>query len=117
MKKKYIQKLQNEHLRKIRTGFRRLLINKIADIRIQIHKEQRKLDLSNEREAKKYRKLEKEWWELELLKRNGTVKCPVCNSSDKNMTFSPTLKAWYCNECYQLNHHYYKNTKNKHLWP
>lgn len=117
MRKKYVQKLKNERLRKIRTGFRRLLRQSIAGIQLQIQNEQRKLDLGSEIEAKKYRGLGKKWWKLEDIKRNGTVKCPICNASNKNMTFSPTLKAWYCNECYQLNHNYYKNTKNKHLWP
>lgn len=117
MKRKYIQKLQNKRLRRIRTGFRRLLIKRIVDIQIQIQKKKSTLDTRDPKEDKEYQELLKEWWKLERLIRNGTAKCPVCNASDKNMTFTPILKMWLCNECYQVNQQYYKKKGETELFP
>ncbi|MFX1490267.1 MAG: hypothetical protein ACFFBI_14040 [Promethearchaeota archaeon] len=29
------------------------------------------------------------------------VFCPVCFKADKNMTYNPVRKFWYCTECYE----------------
>lgn len=32
--------------------------------------------------------------------RASILECPVCFKSDKDMTYNPVRKVWYCTDCY-----------------
>ncbi|MBD3211008.1 MAG: hypothetical protein GF311_00230 [Candidatus Lokiarchaeota archaeon] len=117
MKKKLIQDLESNCLKRIRTSFRRLWIQKIATIQLGYQKEQSQLERSDPDYIVKYHDLEEKWWVLERLIRNSIAQCPACKASDKNMTYNPFLKQWFCNECYQLNHNFYFDKDESHLFP
>ncbi|MFX1489567.1 MAG: hypothetical protein ACFFBI_10495 [Promethearchaeota archaeon] len=49
---------------------------------------------------KEGRKLNDQLWAIERPLRASILLCPACFQSDKDMTYNPVLKTWYCTECY-----------------
>ena len=56
-------------------------------------------------EDDKFRKLAKElnekYWTIERPLRASILLCPICFKSDKNMTYNPVRKVWFCVGCYE----------------
>lgn len=108
MKKKKTIVIKSSSLRKIRNALRRILIlesNKrsggVIDERIAIEQDSsgNLRDLS----AKERRKV------IDLCARSGHLSdklrdsicvCDSCHAADKNMTYNPTIKRWYCVDCF-----------------
>ena len=108
MKKKKSIVIKNSSLQKIRNNFRRILIlesnkrsGKITDSRRAIEQDSNGnlRDLS----AKEQRKV------IDLCARSGYLSdklkdsicvCGTCHAVDKDMTYNPTIKSWYCVDCF-----------------
>ncbi len=54
----------------------------------------------NEGIQKKAKELNDQWWDIERPLRASILLCPACFQSDKDMTYNPVRKEWYCTECY-----------------
>lgn len=46
--------------------------------------------------------LDDQYWAIERPLRASILLCPVCFKSDKDMTYNPVRKTWYCTECYEV---------------
>ena len=40
--------------------------------------------------------------QIERSKRASILLCPACFKADKDMTYNPVLKEWYCIDCYLI---------------
>ncbi|MFX1596989.1 MAG: hypothetical protein ACFFBK_13105, partial [Promethearchaeota archaeon] len=49
---------------------------------------------------KEGRELQDQNWAIERPLRASILLCPACFKSDKDITFNPVRKEWYCTECY-----------------
>jgi len=78
------------------------------------HKLNRDLDGNfrdmNKSEKSRAAELTKRMNEIDLLREGSIVQCPVCRKIDKDMTFNPVLKEWYCVQCSQ------EMVELYHLW-
>ncbi|MHA1985923.1 MAG: hypothetical protein ACW98D_04715 [Promethearchaeota archaeon] len=68
-------------------------------------------------EGKKIETIRKRMKELDDIARRSICKCTVCSASDKNMTYNPVEKEWFCVDCYKLNQNFYKDTDKAYLYP
>jgi ribosomal protein L37AE/L43A len=112
LKKKRTIMIKDPQLRKIRTNLRRLILSACKAEQARIHDEEGIL-MKEERVEKrngtyndeKYRRLNKElddqYWAIEDPLRASIIECPVCFKSDKDMTYNPNRKVWYCTDCYE----------------
>ncbi|MBA7520555.1 hypothetical protein ES705_12651 [subsurface metagenome] len=71
-----------------------------------------------------YKNLRKESQELSSQENNlrfaykaSIIKCPVCMSIDKDMTYNPVFKKWYCIECYEANKKFEIEQGHPDLYP
>jgi hypothetical protein len=66
--------------------------------------------------SRKYAGLE---WGLRRSMDNSICYCPRCRAMDKNMTFNPIEKRWYCVQCYLEMQHWTakKKTGESFLFP
>ncbi|MFX1489565.1 MAG: hypothetical protein ACFFBI_10485 [Promethearchaeota archaeon] len=68
----------------------------------KIQEEEEKL-LSNKsflKAKERDRELNKQFWAIERPLRASILLCPACFKTDKDMTYNPVLKTWYCTDCY-----------------
>ena len=109
MKKKRTISIRDPKLRRIRGNLRLLLIQETnAQLKLYFD-ESHKLstDLSgnirNLSESKKPRaaELTRKMSEINRMVEESIIQCPVCRKIDRDMTFNPELKEWYCTECYK----------------
>ncbi len=109
MKKKRTISIKDPKLRKIRNNLR-LLLSKAASVQWRLHfDEQHKLntDLNgnfrNMSESKKQKaaELTEKMRKIHILRDKSIIQCPVCKRIDRDMTFNPEFKEWYCTQCYK----------------
>jgi hypothetical protein len=113
LKKKRTIVIKDPQLRKIRTNLRRVIKSVCRAGQAKIHdrrdilKNEERISMKNEStyDFEKYRGLNKElteqYWTIEDPLRASILECPVCFKSDKDMTYNPVRKSWYCTECYE----------------
>ncbi len=108
MKKKKTIVIKNSSLQKIRNNFRRILIlesnrrsGKITDSRRAIeHDPDGNLrELSTEEQRRVINLCTKSNYLSDKL-RDSICVCGSCHAVDKDMTFNPTIKRWYCVDCF-----------------
>ena len=108
MKKKKSIVIKNSSLRKIRNNFRRILIlesnkrgSEIVDRYIAIeHDSKGNLrDLSTKEERKVIDLCARSGYLSDKL-RDSICVCASCHAADKDMTYNPTIKRWYCVDCF-----------------
>jgi len=109
LKKKLTISIRSPSLRKIRDNFRSLIMevnktfqHKLADKRNLISRE---IFENSEEDNKilheKIRELEQMIQKNERILYESIVVCPVCFATNKDMTYNPVRKMWYCTECYE----------------
>ena len=107
LKKKRTIALNDPQLRKIRTNLRRLIKSACRAEQAKIHDE---LEIIKTPEYYKnhppnlrirVKELNDQYWTIETPLRASILECPVCFKSDKDMTYNPVRKMWYCTECYE----------------
>lgn len=105
LKKKRTIIIRNPCLRRVRNNLRSLLIQTCGDEQSKIHEEEEKLMLipdyyDNEDIQKQAKKLNDQYWAIKRPLRESILLCPACFQSDKDMTYNPVRKEWYCTGCY-----------------
>lgn len=55
--------------------------------------------------------------EIRKIVDNSICECSRCSAPDKNMTYNPIRKEWYCVDCYKELQEYYKDKKESILFP
>jgi hypothetical protein len=107
LKKKRTIMLKNPQLRRIRVNLRRLIISASKAEQAKIHDKKEKLReiidfYENENLQKESKELNDKYWAIETPLRASIMECPVCFKSDKDMTYNPVRKTWYCTDCYEV---------------
>lgn len=127
MKKKYTIRIRDPQLRRIRNELRALLqsaesakLNEILDREWELQQSEGFW----EKNHPNYKKLHRKSQELATLGNNlsfayksSIIKCPVCQRIDKDMTFNPVLKEWFCMECYESNRKFEIEQGRPDLYP
>lgn len=103
--------IKNEKLRKIRNNLRQLWITAACERERAIIKCQRELldeEVKGERDPSEIDKedemLEEEKWSIERPLRRSICECQICNKDDRDMVYTPVIKAWFCTKCYAQQH-------------
>lgn len=110
LKKKRTISIRSPSLKKIRDNFRSLILevnkalqHKLADKRDLISKD---IFENPERDTKilheQIRELEQKIQKNEQFVYESIVVCPVCFATNRDMTYNPVRKTWYCTECYEV---------------
>lgn len=115
MKKKRTIILRNPRLQKSRQW------NLLNDIYTKIRfdnfdKDPKVRDLSIE-EERQVKELRGQMSAIDRVLDYSICKCTVCSAWDKNMTYNPVTKRWFCVDCYQQLQADYKGTKKSILFP
>lgn len=112
MKKKRSIVVNNPQLRKIRDNMRILLMdwasrewNKLKDEELKITYDEsgnvRHPNTYSGQEITELRRISKLMSENRSLVETSICKCFRCVATDKNMTYNPVEKAWFCIQCYE----------------
>jgi len=128
MKKKRTIIIKNPNLQKIRNNLRTILINwqskewnLLHDEYTKIHYDQagrvRASKELSKHERLKVGRIQEQMKIIDDILDSSICKCTVCGASEKNMTFNPVAKKWFCVDCYKLNQDYYKDTDEAFLYP
>lgn len=104
MKKKRTIIIKNQRLRNIRKSFRDLIFYAKHEEVKKIHEEKRIIinqdpNSKNEILNKKYKELSDERSKLESAWKKSICVCPVCRSMEKDMSYIPQKKEWFCVDC------------------
>ncbi|MFX1490266.1 MAG: hypothetical protein ACFFBI_14035 [Promethearchaeota archaeon] len=109
MNKKRTIAIKDLRLRKIRDNLRSLIIEASKSVQHKLMGKQERLTkkiiegrgVNLESLHDQSRLIEKE---MQLIDRqiNASIAfCPVCFKADRDMTYNPVRKVWYCTECYE----------------
>ncbi|MFX1328809.1 MAG: hypothetical protein ACFE91_11835 [Promethearchaeota archaeon] len=108
MKNKRTIIIKNPHLRRIRNNLRLLLIEACGIKQRKLQKEKERIKQIPEyfenhppELLNRVKELNDQFWEIERPLRASILLCPVCFQTDKDMTYNPMRKTWYCSECYE----------------
>ncbi|TFF97046.1 MAG: hypothetical protein EU541_08705 [Promethearchaeota archaeon] len=113
MKKKRTIRITHPQLVRIRNALREIIIYAQLRQSQKIHREEVGLDINDP----KYRKLSNEWSTLQRALENSICICPVCRAHEKDMTYNPHLKSWFCEECYKFNQNFYIREGEPEIYP
>ncbi len=108
MKKKRTITLKTPALIKIRNNLRSLISVACRSIQLGILDEIEKIKTLDYYENhppeldEKLIELSKREAQIERALRASIVLCPACFKKDKDMTYNPVLKEWYCTDCYPI---------------
>lgn len=125
MQKKRIIAIRDPKLRKIRANLRLLLLkcksvqwNQFHDEyeELRFDKNHHPLDLTRD-EKKKVGILQQKMRVLDEASEKSICKCRKCLVTDKDMVYSPVYQGWFCVECYNELHEYYKDKEDSYLFP
>ena len=118
--------IKNPQLRKIRNNLRLLFIKAASDRKSQLRDEFRRVWWDEDGNPKEYNNgririshdIRGEMEKIDKILDRSICFCPSCRSSDKDMVRNPVTKVWFCIQCYQNNHEFYKHKeKYAHLFP
>lgn len=128
MKKKKTISINDPQLRKIRDNFRDLWLAWGTKLWFELHDKYVKIHYDRNRrprhpneysreEKEIIKQLEVKMTELENFESASICMCTVCAKGDRDATYNPVDKEWYCTECYDENKDFYKETENSFLYP
>ncbi len=125
MKKKRIISIRDPKLKKIRDNLRLLLLkwkrvewNQSHDEyeELRFDKNDHPIDLTGD-ERKRVDVLLQRMRILDEASRKSLCKCTKCLVTDKDMVYNPPYQGWFCVECYNDLHEYYKDKEESYLFP
>ncbi|MHA2195171.1 MAG: hypothetical protein ACXABO_06200 [Promethearchaeota archaeon] len=128
MRKKKTIIIKNPKLRKVRNNLRNLFLgwgskqlDDLFNTRDKIERNEKgimkKFSELNEDEKEKIDDTTLRISRLRKIRDASICKCTVCGTSDKDMTYNPVKKEWFCVDCYKLNQDFYKDTDEAYLYP
>jgi len=97
--------IKNPCLRRVRNNFRKIIDGAYTIYVSEILEKRRALyenrDFYKEEDYQNHSKrLSNQLSTVERSYRTSLLICPVCFKTDKDMTYNPVRKKWYCTECY-----------------
>ncbi len=106
MRKKKTVALNVPCLKLVRNNFRNAIKCACRIEQSKIHNEQEELmkeDRFYDDEIYRHlsRDLDDQYWAIERPLRASILLCPICFNSEKNMTYNPVRKVWFCVGCYK----------------
>lgn len=127
MKKKRTIRIKDPRLRKVRYELRRLLqLAKSEKIKEILYKKRELKEIEGfwDRGHPNFKRLNKEVQELNSQENdlsyayNASITfCPICQSADKDMTYNPVSREWFCVECYESNQRFEASRGHPELYP
>ncbi len=114
MKRKKTIVIKNPQLRRFRNNLRLVLLKAVSDKWYPITEEIRGLTYKEDGTPRDFIDMDEIHFlnekrnELDSLSSDSICKCATCNVADKDMTFNPYFKAWFCVDCYKINRSYYR---------
>lgn len=127
MKQKRAISIKNPKLRRIRDQFRVLLLEAEKAKTIEVLDKVGGLKKSEgfwDEKSSDYKGLHRAAQELYSQEsdlryafNNSIVFCPVCGKIDKDMTYNPVSKKWFCVECYKFNQMFETEQGRPELYP
>jgi hypothetical protein len=103
LKKKRTAFLKDPQLREIRANLRKVIKSACRIVQHKILDEIGRLEAISNSDSndQNIRELYDKESSIEDSLRASILECPVCFKSDKDMTFNPVRKVWYCTDCYE----------------
>ena len=108
MKEKRTIIIRNALLRELRNNLRKIILKAVGEVHLRYIKSKGKIlrDIEDKLYYRPKEKLEKNKASiLEKALRNDMEKsicyCDICKSSEKDMTYNPHTKGWFCIDCYK----------------
>ena len=104
--------MNNPQLRRIRDNLRLLYMEAAKSQWFRLKEEERKISYDgagkvrhpntySEEEKKKLHQMRRRMTENTEMVDKSICKCFRCVATDKNMTYNPVEKAWFCFQCYE----------------
>ena len=111
VRKKKTVVINNPQLMRMRNNFRNILL-----AAVHIKMQEYLAEEARRKGSRKYAGLQQE---LRRAENSSICRCPRCRARDKNMTFNPVDKTWYCVQCYLEMQHWTakKKTGVSNLFP
>ncbi|MFX1467339.1 MAG: hypothetical protein ACFFB8_01650 [Promethearchaeota archaeon] len=107
MKKKRTIAIKKACLRRIRNNLRIIILKANTQVQLRILEEIERIKQIPEyyenhppELLNQVQELYDKEKQIERIKRASILLCPACFKSDKDMTYNPVRKEWYCTECY-----------------
>jgi len=116
VKKKRNIVIKDPTLKRLRNNLRMILRKWASAQWNKLHEEQDKI-LLDESKFETFRNLERKKQEIRKIVEDSICECSLCSAPDKDMTYNPVRKEWYCVDCYKDLQDYYKNKKESVLFP
>jgi hypothetical protein len=114
MKRKRSIVIKDPQLKKIRNNLRMLIIKWALDEWKKLHS---KLSGISSDEVELIRKINGEK-QIVIKKLDASIcLCASCSAPNKDMTFNPANKRWYCVDCYMDLQDFYKDKQESFLYP
>jgi hypothetical protein len=121
MKKKKTISIKNATLRMIRDNLRKLLLEWGSRQLNDLFAEREKIERNNQgkirtntelayEERQRIDNITNQIVKIRRIKEASICKCAICNDSNKDMTYNPIEKEWFCVDCYKINQDHYKDT-------
>ena len=120
MKKKRTIIINNPKLKEIRNNLRNLWLEWGESLWFKIDRKREQIQCDEEgkpTDLPLFNHLREEEVKISRIMDDSICNCSVCNAKDRNMTYNPLHKEWYCTECYEENQEFYKNTEWEFLFP
>lgn len=116
MKKKRAIVIKNPDLIRLRNNLRIILRKWASAEWNKLHEEQEEI-LLDKSKSEIFRKLEREKQKIRKIVDSSICRCSRCSAFDKDMTYNPVRKVWYCVECYKELQDYYKGKIEASQYP
>ena len=127
MKQKRTVSIKDPKLRRIRDQLRILLLEVNKAKTIEILNRTGKLQKAEgfwDEKSSDYKRLHSKTQELSSQEsdlryafNNSIIFCPVCRKIDKDMTYNPVSRRWFCVECYKFNQMFETEQGRPELYP
>ena len=114
MKRKRTIIIKDPKLQKIRNNFRILLLKWGSKEWKKLHSELLSTPSEN---INLIREINRKKQEIMELKEASICKCASCAGPDKDMTYNPVRKEWFCVDCYRELQDFYKDKQESFLYP
>lgn len=105
MDKKRTLIVKHPRLRKIRNTLRIAIVDAVLEKIEELREEVREIPV---REGEKRIPLIRKGQALEKALKESVCFCPICHSQTSDMIFNTHNNTWFCIECYEEQHEWYK---------
>jgi len=118
MRKKRTISIHHPQLVRFRNALREVISTaELVELR-RLREGQEGLDpIYSKKDGKRVRDLSDKWQKLETAWKKSLCTCSLCGSRTSNMTFNTCLEGWFCVDCYEKNHEFYKTkAREGEIW-